>query len=82
MFPQTVGQRDYVFHCLGARRDSSITAETELVEILYFQHFYEHMTFGETDWSHRGKCLQRYIRVAVAVDLDAVTAKPEEKTSE
>ena len=40
------------------------------------------MTFGETDWSHRGKCLQRYIRVAVAVDLDAVTAKPEEKTSE
>ena len=75
-------QYDYFFYCLGARRDSSITAETELVEILYFQHFYEHMTFGETDWSHRGKRLQRYIRVAVAVDLDAVTAKPEEKTSE
>ena len=24
MFPQTVGRRDYVFHCLGARGDSSI----------------------------------------------------------
>lgn len=65
-----------------SRRDSGVTAKTELVEILYFRHFYEHFTFGETDWSHRGKCLHRYIRVAVAVNLDTVTTKPEEKTSE
>ena len=40
-------------------------------------HFFEHYTFGETDWSHRGKHLEKYIRVVVAVELVTVTAKPE-----
>ena len=30
MFPQTVGQRDYVFHCLGARGDRGSANSAEL----------------------------------------------------
>ena len=33
---------------LQACRNGGLTEETGLVEILYFQHFYEHMTFEET----------------------------------
>ena len=58
-------------------RDCGVTAKKELVEILEFMHFFEHYTFGETDWSHRGKHLEKYIRVVVAVELVTVTAKPE-----
>ena len=57
--------------------DCGVTAKKELVEILEFMHFFEHYTFGETDWSHRGKHLEKYIRVVVAVELVTVTAKPE-----
>lgn len=30
MFPQTVRQRDYIFNCLGARRDGSVDVEEEI----------------------------------------------------
>ena len=30
MFPQTVRQRDYIFNCLGARRDGGSANSTEL----------------------------------------------------
>ena len=59
------------------RGDCGVTAKKELVEILEFTHFFEHYTFGETDWSHRGEHLEKYIRVVVAVELVTVTAKPE-----
>ena len=62
---------------LGPRGDCGVTAKKELVEILEFTHFFEHYTFGETDWSHRGEHLEKYIRVVVAVELVTVTAKPE-----
>ena len=62
---------------IGPCRDCGVTAKKELVEILEFMHFFEHYTFGETDWSHRGKHLEKYIRVVVAVELVTVTAKPE-----
>ncbi len=42
MFPQTVGQRDYVFHCLGARGDSSIDVKGRRkvgTKALDFMHF-------------------------------------------
>ena len=78
MFPQTVRQRDYVFHCLGAHRDYSVATKVELVEILYFKHFYEHFTFGETDWSKRGKRLEKYVRVAIAIELVTVGTKLED----
>ena len=45
-----------------AHRDYSAATKTELVEILYFKHFYEHFTFGETDWSKHGKRLEKYVR--------------------
>ena len=39
--------------------DGSVATKTELAEILDFKHFYEHFTFGETDWSMRGKTPQK-----------------------
>lgn len=78
MFPQTVRQRDYIFDCLGACRDYSVATKVELVEILYFKHFYEHFTFGETDWSKRGKRLEKYVRVAIAIELVTVGTKLED----
>ena len=70
-----MNQYDYFFYCLGARRDGSVTAKGELVEVLEFTRFYEHFTFEKTDWSERGKHLKKYIRVIVAVELDTVGAK-------
>jgi hypothetical protein len=61
------------------RGDRSVATKTELVEILVFTHFFEHMTFGETAWSHRGKHVEKYIRVAVAVQLVSVGTKTDEK---
>lgn len=77
MFPQTVRQRDYIFNCLGARRDYSAAAKAELVEILEFMHFFEHCTFEKTDYSERGKHMKKYIRVVVAVELVTVGSKIE-----
>ena len=48
------------------------------LEILYFKHFYEHFTFGETDWSKRGKRLEKYVRVAIAIELVTVGTKLED----
>ena len=48
------------------------------IEILYFKHFYEHFTFGETDWSKRGKRLEKYVRVAIAIELVTVGTKLED----
>jgi hypothetical protein len=62
----------------GARRDYSVATKVELVEILYFKHFYEHFTFGETDWSKRGKRLEKYVRVAIAIELVTVGTKLED----
>ena len=59
-------------------RDYSVAAKVELVEILYFKHFYEHFTFGETDWSKRGKRLEKYVRVAIAIELVTVGTKLED----
>ena len=55
-----------------------VIAICELVEILYFKHFYEHFTFGETDWSKRGKRLEKYVRVAIAIELVTVGTKLED----
>ena len=60
-----------------AHRDYSVATKVELVEILYFKHFYEHCTFGETDWSKRGKRLEKYVRVAIAIELVTVGTKIE-----
>ena len=60
------------------RRDYSVATKVELVEILYFKHFYEHFTFGETDWSKRGKRLEKYVRVAIAIELVTVGTKLED----
>ncbi len=59
-------------------RDYSVVTKVELVEILYFKHFYEHFTFGETDWSKRGKRLEKYVRVAIAIELVTVGTKLED----
>ena len=58
--------------------DYSVATKVELVEILYFKHFYEHFTFGETDWSKRGKRLEKYVRVAIAIELVTVGTKLED----
>lgn len=60
------------------RRDCSVATKVELVEILYFKHFYEYFTFGETDWSKRGKRLEKYARVAIAIELVTVGTKLED----
>ena len=59
-------------------RDYRVATKTELVEILYFKHFYEHCTFGETDWSKRGKRLEKYVRVAIAIELVTAGTKIED----
>ena len=61
-----------------AHRDYSVATKTELVEILDFKHFYEHFTFGETDWSMRGKRLEKYVRVVIAIELVTVGTKIED----
>ncbi|MBR6172223.1 MAG: recombinase zinc beta ribbon domain-containing protein [Eubacterium sp.] len=61
-----------------ARRDYSVATKVELVEILYFKHFYEHFTFGETDWSKRGKRLEKYVRVSIVIELVTVGTKLED----
>ena len=58
--------------------DYSVATKTELVEILDFKHFYEHFTFGETDWSMRGKRLEKYVRVVIAIELVTVGTKIED----
>jgi len=63
-------------HC--THRDYSVATKVELVEILYFKHFYEHFTFGETDWSKRGKRLEKYVRVSIAIELVTVGTKLED----
>ena len=72
MFPQTVGQRDYVFHCLGARGNHCVAITHKLVEIAEFKHFFEHFTFDKTAWSDRGKRMEKYITVVIALDLVTV----------
>ncbi len=62
-------------------RDDSVAAKTELVEILGFKRFYEHFTFDftfeETDWSIRGKRLEKYVRLLIAIELVTVGTKKE-----
>ena len=72
MFPKTVRQCDYIFYCLGACRDHCVAITHELVEIAEFKHFYEHFTFGKTAWSDRGKRVEKYITVVIALDLVTV----------
>ena len=50
---------DYVEARLVPHRDYRVAAKVELVEILYFKHFYEHFTFGETERPARGKRLEK-----------------------
>ena len=42
------------------------------------KHFYEHFTFGETDWSKRGKRLEKYVRVSIVIELVTVGTKLED----
>ncbi|EFE92361.1 hypothetical protein GCWU000341_00880 [Oribacterium sp. oral taxon 078 str. F0262] len=62
-------------------RDDSVAAKTELVEILGFKRFYEHFTFDftfeETDWSIRGKRLEKYVWLLIAIELVTVGTKKE-----
>jgi len=41
-------------------------------------HFFEHFTFGETDWSKRGKRLEKYVKVVIAIELVTVGTKLED----
>ena len=52
-------------------RDYSVATKVELVEILYFKHFYEHLT----DWSKRGKRLEKYVRVSIVIELVTAVTK-------
>jgi len=63
---------EFVFACVDS------VASFIQREILYFKHFYEHFTFGETDWSKRGKRLEKYVRVAIAIELVTVGTKIED----
>ena len=56
-------------------RDYSVATKVELVEILYFKHFYEHFTFGKTDWSKRGKRPEKYVRVSIVIELVTAVTK-------
>ena len=62
-------------------RDDSVAAKTELVEIFGFKRFYEHFTFDFTfegsDWSIRGKRLEKYVRLLMAIELVTVGTKKE-----
>ena len=69
---------EYLNRSLVPHRDYSVATKVELVEILYFKHFYEHFTVGETDWSKRGKRLEKYVRVAIAIELVTVGTKLED----
>lgn len=44
----------------------------QLVEIVEFKHFFEHFTFDKTAWSDRGKRMEKYITVVIALDLVTV----------
>lgn len=68
----------HTFNRVEPRRDYSVATKVELVKILYFKHFYEHFTFGETDWSKRGKCLEKYVRVSIVIELVTVGTKLED----
>ena len=75
---RTGTENGYQSYFLVPHRDYSVATKVELVEILYFKHFYEHFTFGETDWSKRGKRLEKYVRVAIAIELVTVGTKLED----
>lgn len=76
MFLEPIGRTDagneYRSNFPVPCRDYSVATKVELVEILYFKHFYEHFTFGETDCLKRGKRLEKYVRVAIAIELVTV----------
>ena len=55
-----------------------MSTKVEIVEILYFKHFYGHFTFGETDWSKLGKRLEKYVRVSIVIELVTVGTKLED----
>lgn len=55
-----------------ACRDYSVAHSHQLLEILEFQHFFEHFTFDKTEWSDRGKVPKKYITVTVVLDIDTV----------
>ena len=59
-------------------RKHRLSEEKRLVEILYFKHFYEHFTFGETDWSKRGKRLEKYVKVVIPIELVTVGTRIED----
>lgn len=73
--PEPVPVRKRQHQRYHARRDYNVATKTELVEILDFKHFYEHCTFGETGWSKRGKRLEKYVKVVVAVEIVTVGTK-------
>lgn len=78
MFARTGRGNGYQSCFLVPHRDYSVATKVELVEILYFKHFYEHFTFGETDWSKRGKRLEKYVRVSIVIELVTVGTKLED----
>ena len=41
-------------------------------------YFYEYFTFGESDWSKRGKHLEKESRVILAIELATAGTKPED----
>jgi len=43
-----------------------------------FTHFFEHFTFEKTDRSEREKRLEKYVRVAIAIELVTVGTKLED----
>ena len=59
-------------------KQKAMKQETRSFMAEQFTHFYEHFTFGETDWSKRGKRLEKYVRVAIAIELVTVGTKLED----
>lgn len=63
-----MNQYDYFFYCLGARGNHCVSITHQLVEIAEFKHFFEHFTFDKTAWPDRGKRVEKYITVVIALD--------------
>lgn len=77
-FPNTIMILRRTYGHVEPRRDHCVAMSHKLLEIARFKHYYEHFTFGKTSWSDRGKIVEKYITVVIAIDFVTVAIiKPE-----
>jgi hypothetical protein len=62
----------------GCQRND-LTTNCELVEILNFRHFFKHRSFSKTDQLGYRKRAEPYLRVSIAINLNAKATKTDEK---